>query len=140
MDASTKVIKSIGEQNKLPEIPKKKGKKIKLKSILIFSILIALWVGIVFSAYIYAKNYLDAAIANIRQENARNIAQIKEEITILSTEIQNMRTSIENTGVVLSGTSDVQSRIDEKLLNLENRLQELQKSLQILKEAPNAEN
>ncbi|KUO67328.1 MAG: hypothetical protein APF84_07220 [Gracilibacter sp. BRH_c7a] len=138
MDEHMNVINSKGQQNNFPENPAKKGKKLKL-NIIIFSILIALWIGIVYSAYIYAKNYLDTAIANIRQDNAMNITEIREDITILSTEIKNLRTSMEDTGVVISGTSDVQSRIDKKLLNLENQLQELEKSLEILKEAPDAE-
>lgn len=138
MDEHMNEINSKGQQNNFPENPDKNGKKLK-SNIIIFLILIVLWIGIVYSAYIYAKNYLDTAIANIRQDNAMNITEIREDITILSTEIKNMRTSMEDTGVVISGTSDVQSRIDEKLLNLENQLQELEKSLGILKEAPDAE-
>jgi peptidoglycan hydrolase CwlO-like protein len=126
------------EQN-IPENPGKNGKRIISNKMIIYSILIVLWIGIVYSAYIYAKNYLDTAIANIRQDNAMNITEIREDLTILSTEIKNLRTSMEDTGVVISGTSDVQSRIDEKLLNLESQLQELKKSLEILKEAPDAE-
>ena len=78
--------------------------------------------------------------SHIQQENAMNITEIREDITILSAEIKNLRTSMEDTGVVISGTSDVQSRIDKKLLNLEYQLQELEKSLKILKEAPDAQN
>lgn len=138
MDEHMNKINSKGQENNSPENPDKNGKKLK-SNILIFSMLIVLWMGIVYSAYIYAKNYLDTAIANIRQENVMNISEIREDITTLSIEIKNMRTSMEDTGVVISGTSDVQSRIDEKLLNLENQLQELKKSLEILKEAPDAE-
>lgn len=139
MDEPVNKTNSIGQQNNFPEIPDKNRKKLK-SNIIIFSILFVLWIGIVFSVYIYAKNYLDNAIANIRQDNAMNITEIREDITILSTEIKNMRTSMEDTGVVISDTSDVQSRIDEKLVNLENQLKELKKSLEILKEAPDAEN
>lgn len=138
MDEHVNKMNSKGQQVHFPENLDKKGKKLK-SNIIIFSMLIVLWMGIVYSAYIYAKNYLDTAIANIRQDNAMNITEIREDITILSTEIKDMRTSIEDTGVVISGTSDVQSRIDEKLLNLENQLQKLEKSLKILKEAPDAE-
>ena len=139
MDERMNLVNSEGQQNNLPVNPDKNRKKLK-SNIIIFSLLIALWLGIVYSAYIYAKNYLDTAIKNIRQDNAMNITEIREDITILSTEIKNLRTSMEDTGMVISGTSDVQSRIDEKLLNLENQLQELEKSLEILKEAPDAEN
>ena len=135
MDEPINNINSEDQQNNFPEKPDKNGTKLK-SNIIIFSILIMLWIGIVCSAYIYAKNYLDTAIADIRQENAMNITEIREGITILSTEIKNMRISMEDTGVVISGTSDVQSRIDVKLLNLENQLQKLEKSLEILKEAP----
>jgi len=138
MDEHMNLVNSESQQNNLRENPDKNSKKLK-SNIIIFSVLIALWLGIVYSAYIYAKNYLDTAIANIRQDNAMNITEIREDITILSTEIKNLRTSMEDTGVVISGTSDVQSRIDKKLLNLENQLQELEKSLEILKEAPDAE-
>ena len=138
MDEHMNLVNSESQQNNLRENPDKNSKKLK-SNIIIFSLLIALWIGIVYSAYIYAKNYVDTAIANIRQDNAMNITEIREDITILSTEIKDMRTSIEDTGVVISGTSDVQSRIDEKLVNLENQLQELEKSLEILKEAPDAE-
>ncbi|MGI6451763.1 MAG: hypothetical protein ACOX3R_16335 [Desulfitobacteriia bacterium] len=139
MDAPMEITNSQGQKNTSPRITDKKRKKLK-SNILIFSILIVLWLGIVYSAYIYAKNYLDTAIANIRQDNAMNITEIREEIAILSAEIKNLRASIEDTGVVISGTTDVQSRIDQKLVNLENQLQELERSLQILKEAPDAEN
>ena len=138
MEEHMNKVNSKRQLNNSPEIPAKNRKKLKI-NIIIFSMLIVLWMGIVYSAYIYAKNYLDSAIANIRQDNAMNITEIREDITILSAEIKNLRTSMEDTGVVISGTSDVQSRIDEKLLNLENQLQELKKSLVILKEAPDAE-
>lgn len=138
MDEPMNKMDSNGQENISPKKPNKNSKKLK-SNIIIFSLLIALWIGIVYSSYIYAKNYLDTAIANIRQDNAMNITEIREDITILSTEIKNLRTSMEDTGVVISGTSDVQSRIDEKLVNLENQLQELEKSLEILKEAPDAE-
>lgn len=138
MDEPVNNSNPIGQENDSPEIPDKNNKKLKT-NIIIFSILFVLWIGVVFSVYIYAKNYLDNAIANIRQDNAMNIKEIREDISILSTEIKNMRTSMEETGVVISGTSDVQSRIDEKLLNLENQLRKLEKSLEILKEAPDVE-
>lgn len=138
MDEPVNNSNPIDQENDFPEIPDKNNKKLKT-NIIIFSILFVLWVGVVFSVYIYAKNYLDNAIANIRQDNAMNIKEIREDISILSTEIKNMRTSMEETGVVISGTSDVQSRIDEKLLNLENQLRKLEKSLEILKEAPDVE-
>ncbi len=116
------------------------NKKLKT-NILIFAVLVGLWIGIVYYAYIYAKNYLDTSIDNIRQENAINIKDIKEDITILSSETRNLRASMEDAGMVISNTSDVQSRIDEKLLNLENQLKQLEKSLEILQEAPHdAEN
>ncbi|MEN6387079.1 MAG: hypothetical protein ABFD79_18010 [Phycisphaerales bacterium] len=117
-----------------------KPNKVKT-NVLIFSIFIVLWLGTVYFGYTYAKNYLDASIDNVRQENAMNIKEIKENITLLSNETRNLRASMEDAGMVISSTSDVQTRIDEKLLNLESQLKDLEKSLEILQEAPqDAEN
>ena len=112
-----------------------KKRDIKTKG-LIYFILACLWIGIVYGGYIYAKNYLDTAINDIRQENAMNIKEIKESITLVSSETSNLRASMQDAGMVISSTSDVQSRIDEKLLDLESQLKELEKSLQVLQEAP----
>ncbi|MDD3269270.1 MAG: hypothetical protein PHX14_08105 [Syntrophomonadaceae bacterium] len=122
------------------ENSKNQAKKTKT-NVLIFLIMVGLWIGIVYYGYIYSKNYLDTAINNIRQENAMNIKEIHEDISILGSEIRSLRGSMEDAGMVISNSSDVQSRIDEKLLDLESQLEQLEKSLEILKEAPHdAEN
>lgn len=138
----TKLDKSELEKknNKFLETNSNRNKKI-IFNISIGLLLVGLWFGMVYFGYIYAKAYLDTAINNIQQENAMNMKEIKEEISILSSETRNLRASMEDAGLVISNTSDVQSRIDDKLLELETHLQQLEKSLTTLQEAPHdAEN
>jgi len=138
----TKLVKSELEKqnNKFLETNNNRNKKI-IFNISIGLVMVGLWFGMVYFGYIYAKAYLDTAINNIQQENAMNMKEIKEEISILSSETRNLRASMEDAGLVISNTSDVQSRIDEKLLELETHLQQLEKSLATLQEAPHdAEN
>ncbi|MGI5879840.1 MAG: hypothetical protein ACOX6L_04485 [Syntrophomonadaceae bacterium] len=138
----TKLVKSELEKqnNKFLETNNNRNKKI-IFNISIGLVLVGLWFGMVYFGYIYANAYLDTAINNIQQENAMNMKEIKEEISILSSETRNLRASMEDAGLVISNTSDVQSRIDEKLLELETHLQQLEKSLATLQEAPHdAEN
>ena len=138
----TKLVKSELEKqnNKFLETNNNRNKKI-IFNISIGLVMVGLWFGMVYFGYIYANAYLDTAINNIQQENAMNMKEIKEEISILSSETRNLRASMEDAGLVISNTSDVQSRIDEKLLELETHLQQLEKSLATLQEAPHdAEN
>ncbi|MDD3852617.1 MAG: hypothetical protein PHD40_03055 [Syntrophomonadaceae bacterium] len=133
----TKLDKPEAEIQSLESLETKNSRNKRIIfNIAIGLVLVGLWIGLVYFGYIFAKDYLDTSINNIQHENAMNMKELKEEISILSSETRNLRASMEDAGIVISNTSDVQSRIDEKLVELERHLQQLEKSLATLQEAP----
>lgn len=118
---------------------KKKSKKIWI-NILIFILSVGFWGAAAYYGYTYAKNYIDISIKNVQQENALNVQQLTDQISLLNQEIKNLRDSIEDADSSLSYSAKVQRRIDKKLEDLDEQLEELEKSLEILKEAPDVQN
>ena len=122
-------------ENRRRSSKSKKANRV-LTNIIIFIIVVGVWSVVMSYGYTYAKNYIDASINNVRQENVMNIEELNDQITLLSNSIKELNNSIDDTDTTISSTTDVQKRIDNKLEELDDRLKELQKSLQVLKEAP----
>lgn len=110
-----------------------------LSLVLAILLTLGLWGGIAYAGYVYARDYLDTAIQNVRQENAVNLQELTGSIQQLSAEITALRENIASTDSTVSTSTAVQRRIDDRLTALDRQLLELEQSLRILREAPNVQ-
>jgi len=94
------------------------------------------WNKIVNTGYGLAKNYVDTAIEQVRQENALNIQELTDQMDQLSNEMTSLRDAVENTDETLSGSTNIQQDIEKRLQDLDSQLEDLERSLKILREAP----
>ncbi len=110
-----------------------------LLGFLAFLLTIGAWGGAAYYSFVYARDYLEETISNVRQENAVNLQELTASISQLTNEINELRENIEDTDSAVSKSTSVQKRIDDKLEALDRQLQELEESLAILREAPNVQ-
>lgn len=118
---------------------KRKPKKSSwVLNFIVVLLIIAIWGGIVYSAYYYARQYIDLSIQMVQQTNAMNVQIITDRLDTLGSEITKIREALQDTGKTISSSTSTQEELSDKINKLDKQLQELEKSLKILREAPDA--
>ncbi len=105
---------------------------------LIALLFVALWAGMVYGGYYYAKQYFDQSIQNVQQTNAVNVQMLEARLDTLSADLKEIENALRSAGLTLSNSDTTQKELNKKIEKLDKQLQELERSLKILKEAPNA--
>ncbi len=104
--------------------------------ILLFLLIITFWVGLIYGAGYYTKQYIDYSIQTVQQTNAMNARAIEDRLELLSNNLQEIKDALQDTDQTISSSDSIQKELTNRITELDKQLKELQHSLAILKEAP----
>lgn len=99
---------------------------------------LALWMGLIYSAYYYSTSYFENAIRNVQETNAMHVQTLEDRLDNIQSELAVVQEALADTDQTLARTDTTREELSQRIEKLDRQLEQLQESLNILRKSPDA--